>query len=120
MRTGQAMLVQQRWNTHEPVQIHLSKPAWWDTVVHFGYGYRGKFTSISEAWTTWSLKANEMARRRDQLPKHHRCRLNMEMQAGGALTLKTMIARRSSLGITLAATGIRQQHTWSEGLRGGR
>ncbi|KAG7006717.1 hypothetical protein G7Y79_00013g034890 [Physcia stellaris] len=38
MRTGQAMLIQERWNTHEPVQIHLSKPAWWDTVVHFGYG----------------------------------------------------------------------------------
>ena len=92
MRTGQAMLIQQRWGTHEPVEIHLSKPAWWDTVVHFGYGDRSKFPRISEAWIIWSLRANEMARQRDQLPTH-RCPLNKEKQAEGALTLKTMIAR---------------------------
>ena len=65
MRMGQSMLVQERWNTNEPVQIHLSKPAWWDTVEHYTYGDCSKFTCISEAWITWSLKANEMARRRD-------------------------------------------------------
>lgn len=74
MRMGQAMLIQERWNTHEPVEIHLSKSAWWDTVVHFAYGDRSKFTRISEAGTTWNVKANEMARRRGQLPKH-RCGL---------------------------------------------
>ena len=40
MRSAQALLIYEKWGTEEPAKIRTTKPEWWDSVNHYGYGYQ--------------------------------------------------------------------------------
>ena len=112
MRMGQALLVHEKWSTNEPVEIHTSKPAWWDTVERFLYGDRCESTCITQAVTCLE-EANRMVISRRHFLRARHCYLK-NCRHGWNLAASQIVGGRSHHSMLQAQLHVLSPGFWMQ------